>query len=81
MRPILAERVTVAEPGRGALAMFIDENSVWPREEPAKQPEPARSSDGAARLFLVFALLAAFLPFSLGSVVAIVRYVGRMMAS
>jgi hypothetical protein len=59
--------------------MFIDEHSVWPREEPAKRPEPAPSSDGPARLFLVVALLATFLPFSLGSCVALVRYVAALV--
>lgn len=58
--------------------MFIDEHSVWPREEPAKRPEPAPSADGPARLFLFLALTTFFLPFSIGSCVALVRYVAAL---
>ncbi|WP_375428881.1 hypothetical protein [uncultured Sphingomonas sp.] len=54
--------------------MFIDEHSVWPREEPAEPPEPARSSEGAARLFLVMALVTFLMPFSIGSFAALIRF-------
>ncbi|WP_375402413.1 hypothetical protein [uncultured Sphingomonas sp.] len=59
--------------------MFIDEHSIWPRDEPAKAPEPPRSSDGAARLFLVIALVAFFMPFSIGSVVALSRFIAALL--
>ena len=56
--------------------MFVDENSRWPRPDPPRpRPSPPPRSEAAARLFLVFALLTALLPFSLGSCAALVRYV------
>lgn len=55
--------------------MFVDENSVWPRPEPTPRPEASGSPERAARLFLIFALVVAFLPFSLASLVDLVRFV------
>ena len=62
--------------------MFIDEHSVWPREEPAKRPQPAPSPspDGPARLFLFLALTTFFLPFSIGSAAALIRYVAALFS-
>lgn len=55
--------------------MFLDETHNWPRDETPRRPSsPLRRDRVAARLFLILALTAAFLPFSLAAVVDIVRY-------
>ena len=74
--PIILSAVSTARKcgGRVQRRMFIDENSVWPRPEPPP-PKPSRGSDVTARVFLVLALLVAFMPFSLGSCAAVVVYV------
>lgn len=60
--------------------MFIDEHSVWPRDEPVEPPRPAPTADGPARLFLFLALTTFFLPFSIGSAVALFRYVAALFS-
>lgn len=54
--------------------MFVDENSVWPAGEP-RPPKPTCSSERAARLFLAFALLIAFVPFSIAALVDLIRHI------
>lgn len=55
--------------------MFLDETHDWPRDEhPRRPPSSAPRDRAAARLFLILALTAALLPFSLAVAVDIVRY-------
>lgn len=54
--------------------MFLDETSQWPRNEPLQPRRPAQANPSPARLFLILALVVVFLPFSVGTMVDIIRY-------